>query len=211
MTGAPTASLPACDGSSRTPGGGSSAGEISDEPRRSPPGSPTPEASPSPPRMEISQARPGAGGGRRIKEGYDIVCGWRKDRKDPWLTGLPLALRPADLERYRYRNYGAVGHQNRRAEVVRPIQLPAEDAGFSRRSGRQINVCRGRRQPSRAARCLEMPGFPNHRVISGFSPVKFLQATRRDRESSEWSALLNRPHIVVKRKSLHGCHQRRLR
>ena len=23
---------------------------------------------------------------RRIDEGYDIVCGWRKNRKDPWLT-----------------------------------------------------------------------------------------------------------------------------
>src|SRR5678815_4946214 len=23
---------------------------------------------------------------RRIEEGADIVCGWRKDRKDPWLT-----------------------------------------------------------------------------------------------------------------------------
>ena len=23
---------------------------------------------------------------RRIDEGFDIVCGWRKDRKDPWLT-----------------------------------------------------------------------------------------------------------------------------
>src|SRR5262245_58751575 len=23
---------------------------------------------------------------RRLDEGYDIVCGWRKDRKDPWLS-----------------------------------------------------------------------------------------------------------------------------
>jgi glycosyltransferase involved in cell wall biosynthesis len=30
---------------------------------------------------------------RRIDEGYDIVCGWRKDRKDPWLTRrLPSAM-----------------------------------------------------------------------------------------------------------------------
>ena len=30
---------------------------------------------------------------RRIDEGYDIVCGWRKNRKDSWLTRrLPSSL-----------------------------------------------------------------------------------------------------------------------
>jgi glycosyltransferase involved in cell wall biosynthesis len=66
---------------------------------------------------------------RRIDEGYDIVCGWRKDRKDPWLTRRV----PSDLANklisvstgVKLHDYGC-SLKVFRADVVKPLKLYGE-------------------------------------------------------------------------------------
>lgn len=66
---------------------------------------------------------------RRIDEGYDIVCGWRKDRKDPWLSRrLPsdLANRLISMATgVRLHDYGC-SLKVFRAEVVKSLKLYGE-------------------------------------------------------------------------------------
>jgi len=66
---------------------------------------------------------------RRVDEGYDIVCGWRKDRKDPWLTRrLPsgLANRLISLSTgVKLHDYGC-SLKVFRADVVKPLKLYGE-------------------------------------------------------------------------------------
>src|SRR6266446_2608708 len=66
---------------------------------------------------------------RRIDEGYDIVCGWRKDRKDSWLTRrLPSELANKLISastRVKLHDYGC-SLKVFRAEVVKPLKLYGE-------------------------------------------------------------------------------------
>jgi glycosyltransferase involved in cell wall biosynthesis len=66
---------------------------------------------------------------QRIEEGADIVCGWRKDRKDPWLTRrLPSELANKLISAstgVHLHDYGC-SLKVFRAEVVKPIKLYGE-------------------------------------------------------------------------------------
>jgi len=66
---------------------------------------------------------------RRIDEGYDIVCGWRKDRKDPWLSRrLPsdLANRLISIATgVKLHDYGC-SLKVFRAEIVKSLKLYGE-------------------------------------------------------------------------------------
>jgi glycosyltransferase involved in cell wall biosynthesis len=66
---------------------------------------------------------------RRIDEGVDIVCGWRKDRKDPWLTRrLPSAIANKLISvatGVKLHDYGC-SLKVFRAEVIKPVKLYGE-------------------------------------------------------------------------------------
>ena len=66
---------------------------------------------------------------KKLEEGYDIVCGWRKDRKDPWLSRrLPSVLANALISRatgVRLHDYGC-SLKIFRAEVVKSLRLYGE-------------------------------------------------------------------------------------
>jgi glycosyltransferase involved in cell wall biosynthesis len=66
---------------------------------------------------------------RRIDEGHDIVCGWRKDRKDAWLTRrLPSGLANRLISwatGVHLHDYGC-SLKVFRAEVVKPLKLYGE-------------------------------------------------------------------------------------
>ena len=66
---------------------------------------------------------------RRVEEGSDIVCGWRKDRKDPWLTRrLPSELANRLISwstGVKLHDYGC-SLKVFRAEVVKPLKLYGE-------------------------------------------------------------------------------------
>src|SRR2546422_539669 len=66
---------------------------------------------------------------RRVDEGYDIVCGWRKDRQDPWLTRrLPSALANKLISAstgVKLHDYGC-SLKVFRADVVKPLKLYGE-------------------------------------------------------------------------------------
>ena len=66
---------------------------------------------------------------RRVEEGSDIVCGWRKDRKDPWLTRrLPSELANKLISwstGVKLHDYGC-SLKVYRAEVVKPLKLYGE-------------------------------------------------------------------------------------
>jgi glycosyltransferase involved in cell wall biosynthesis len=65
----------------------------------------------------------------RIDEGYDIVCGWRQDRKDPWLTRrVPSMLANwliSAATGVHLHDYGC-SLKVFRAEVVKPLRLYGE-------------------------------------------------------------------------------------
>ena len=66
---------------------------------------------------------------RRLEEGYDIVCGWRKSRKDPWLTRrLPSSLANRLISfstGVKLHDYGC-SLKVFRADVVKPLKLYGE-------------------------------------------------------------------------------------
>ncbi len=66
---------------------------------------------------------------RRVEEGSDIVCGWRKDRKDPWLTRrLPSELANKLISwstGVKLHDYGC-SLKVFRADVVKPLKLYGE-------------------------------------------------------------------------------------
>jgi glycosyltransferase involved in cell wall biosynthesis len=65
----------------------------------------------------------------RLDEGYDIVCGWRRDRKDKWLTRrVPSMLANRLISRatgVELHDYGC-SLKAFRAEVVKPLRLYGE-------------------------------------------------------------------------------------
>lgn len=80
---------------------------------------------------------------RRIDEGYDIVCGWRKDRKDPWLTrrlpsGIANWLISASTG-VRLHDYGC-SLKVFRADVVKPLKLYGEMHRFIPAIASQMGV-----------------------------------------------------------------------
>src|SRR5262245_54349859 len=66
---------------------------------------------------------------RLDKDGLDIVCGWRKDRKDPWLSRRVPSTRANPLYYWatgvRLNNYGC-SLKVFRSEVVKPLRLYGE-------------------------------------------------------------------------------------
>jgi hypothetical protein len=66
---------------------------------------------------------------RRVEEGSDIVCGWRKKRKDPWLTRrLPSELANKLISwstGVKLHDYGC-SLKVFRADVVKPLKLYGE-------------------------------------------------------------------------------------
>jgi glycosyltransferase involved in cell wall biosynthesis len=66
---------------------------------------------------------------RRVEEGFDIVCGWRRDRKDAWLTRrLPSAMANKLISwstGVKLHDYGC-SLKVFRSEVVKPIKLYGE-------------------------------------------------------------------------------------
>jgi glycosyltransferase involved in cell wall biosynthesis len=66
---------------------------------------------------------------RKLDEGYDIVCGWRKDRKDPWLTRrLPSEMANKLISSstgVHLHDYGC-SLKVFRSEVVKPLKLYGE-------------------------------------------------------------------------------------
>ena len=66
---------------------------------------------------------------RRIEDGYDIVCGWRKQRKDPWLTRrLPSEMANKLISwstGVKLHDYGC-SLKVFRSDVVKPIKLYGE-------------------------------------------------------------------------------------
>jgi glycosyltransferase involved in cell wall biosynthesis len=65
----------------------------------------------------------------KLEGGFDVVCGWRKDRKDPWLTRrLPSAIANrliSWMTGVHLRDYGC-SLKVFRAEVVKPLRLYGE-------------------------------------------------------------------------------------
>ena len=65
----------------------------------------------------------------KLDEGYDIVCGWRKDRKDPWLSRRLLSTVAnaviSHVTGVRLRDYGC-SLKIFRAEVVKSLRLYGE-------------------------------------------------------------------------------------
>ena len=132
-----------------------------------------------------------------IDEGYDIVCGWRKDRKDTfvtrrvpsmlanrlisWATGVAAARLRLLAEGVPRRGRQAA------AALRRDAPLPAGDRQRDRRAHR-----RGRREPPAATRGHVEVRPVAHRSASSsiWSPSSSCSATRRGRcRSSGWSGL----------------------
>ena len=65
----------------------------------------------------------------KLDEGYDIVCGWRRDRKDPWLTRRVPSMMAnwliSTTTGVRLHDYGC-SLKVFRAEVVKPLRLYGE-------------------------------------------------------------------------------------
>ena len=65
----------------------------------------------------------------KLEEGYDIVCGWRKDRKDPWLTRRVPSMMANWLisvtTGVNLHDYGC-SLKVFRAEVIKPLRLYGE-------------------------------------------------------------------------------------
>src|SRR5512139_2776232 len=116
----------------------------------------------------------------RLEQGFDIVCGWRKDRKDPfvsrrlpsilanrlisWATGVPLHDYGCSLKVFR-------------AEVVKPLKLYGEMHRFLPAIASEQGVSIEERVVNHRAR---MHGKSNYgisrtiRVILDLMTVKFL-------------------------------------
>jgi len=80
---------------------------------------------------------------RRIDEGFDIVCGWRKDRKDPWLTRrLPSEMANKLISAatgVKLHDYGC-SLKVFRSEVIKPLKLYGEMHRFLPAIASQIGV-----------------------------------------------------------------------
>jgi glycosyltransferase involved in cell wall biosynthesis len=79
----------------------------------------------------------------RLESGYDIVCGWRKDRKDTWLTRKLPSMMANRLISYAtgvsLHDYGC-SLKAFRAEVVKPLRLYGEMHRFIPAIASEIGV-----------------------------------------------------------------------
>jgi len=79
----------------------------------------------------------------RLEEGFDIVCGWRRDRKDRWLTRrVPSIIANRLISRatgVELHDYGC-SLKAFRAEVVKPLRLYGEMHRFIPAIASQIGV-----------------------------------------------------------------------
>ncbi len=116
----------------------------------------------------------------KLEEGYDIVCGWRKARKDPWMSRrLPSVIANALISRatgVRLHDYGC-SLKIFRAEVVRSLRLYGEMHRFipaiASEQGVQIAEVVVNHRPRRHGRSKY--GISRTvRVILDLATVKFL-------------------------------------
>src|SRR5687768_13216597 len=117
---------------------------------------------------------------RRAEEGRDIVCGWRKDRKDPWLTRrLPSELANKLISwstGVKLHDYGC-SLKVFRAEVVKPLKLYGEMHRFLPAIASEMGVTIDEVVVNH---CIRKHGHSNYglsrtfRVVLDLLTVKFL-------------------------------------
>jgi glycosyltransferase involved in cell wall biosynthesis len=117
---------------------------------------------------------------RRIDEGYDIVCGWRKQRKDAWLTRrLPSALANKLISAatgVKLHDYGC-SLKVFRAEVVKPLKLYGEMHRFLPAIASEMGVNISEMTVNHRARRAGRSKYGlsrTFRVILDLATVKFL-------------------------------------
>jgi glycosyltransferase involved in cell wall biosynthesis len=117
---------------------------------------------------------------RRMDDGCDIVCGWRKNRKDPWLTRrLPSALANKLISAstgVKLHDYGC-SLKVFRADIVKPLKLYGEMHRFLPAIASEIGVDIAEMPVNHRAR---RAGHSNYglsrtfRVVLDLLTVKFL-------------------------------------
>src|SRR5438477_3311191 len=117
---------------------------------------------------------------RRVDEGYDIVCGWRKDRKDPWLTRrLPSELANKLISAatgVKLHDYGC-SLKVFRAEVIKPVKLYGEMHRFLPAIASEMGVDISEMPVNHRARHAGSSKYGlsrTFRVILDLATVKFL-------------------------------------
>jgi glycosyltransferase involved in cell wall biosynthesis len=117
---------------------------------------------------------------RRIDEGFDIVCGWRKSRKDPWLTRrLPSELANKIISAatgVKLHDYGC-SLKVFRSEVVKPLKLYGEMHRFLPAIASEMGVNISEMPVNHRARSAGHSKYGlsrTFRVILDLATVKFL-------------------------------------
>ena len=117
---------------------------------------------------------------RRIDEGFDIVCGWRKDRKDPWLTRrLPSELANKLISAatgVKLHDYGC-SLKVFRSEVIKPLKLYGEMHRFLPAIASEMGVAISEMPVNHRARRAGSSKYGlsrTFRVILDLATVKFL-------------------------------------
>jgi glycosyltransferase involved in cell wall biosynthesis len=117
---------------------------------------------------------------RRIDEGFDIVCGWRKDRKDAWLTRrVPSALANKLISAatgVKLHDYGC-SLKIFRSEIVKPLKLYGEMHRFLPAIASEMGVNISEMPVNHRARSAGLSKYGlsrTFRVILDLATVKFL-------------------------------------
>jgi len=117
---------------------------------------------------------------RRIDEGFDIVCGWRKDRKDPWLTRrLPSEMANKLISAatgVKLHDYGC-SLKVFRSEVIKPLKLYGEMHRFLPATASEMGVAISEMPVNHRARRAGSSKYGlsrTFRVILDLATVKFL-------------------------------------
>jgi glycosyltransferase involved in cell wall biosynthesis len=117
---------------------------------------------------------------RRIDEGFDIVCGWRKNRKDPWLTRrLPSELANKLISAatgVKLHDYGC-SLKVFRSEVIKPLKLYGEMHRFLPAIASEMGVAISEMPVNHRARRAGRSKYGlsrTFRVILDLATVKFL-------------------------------------
>jgi len=117
---------------------------------------------------------------RRMEEGFDIVCGWRKNRKDAWLTRrLPSAMANKLISwstGVKLHDYGC-SLKVFRSEVVKPLKLYGEMHRFLPAIASEMGVSIGEVEVNHRAREHGSSKYGlsrTFRVILDLLTVKFL-------------------------------------
>jgi glycosyltransferase involved in cell wall biosynthesis len=117
---------------------------------------------------------------RRIDEGFDIVCGWRKNRKDPWLTRrLPSEIANwliSAATGVKLHDYGC-SLKVFRAEIIKPLKLYGEMHRFLPAIASEMGVAISEMAVNHRARKAGRSKYGlsrTFRVILDLATVKFL-------------------------------------